>query len=118
MATLTIQNLVKSAELSVSYAAASAGGDVMPNDGKTVLHFKNASAGSLTVTVASALASHDFGDPFGPYTRADVVVAVPAGGERFVGPFPGRAFNNGSGQAAITYSGVTSLTVAALRFPG
>lgn len=117
MATLTVQNLVKSSSLAANYAAAAVGGDVMPNDGNTILHFKNASAGSITVTAAAVDTSRDFGVSFGPYTRANVAVAIGAGAEAFIGPFPRIAFNNSSGQVALTYSGVTSLTVAALKVP-
>jgi hypothetical protein len=117
MATLTIQNLVTTGSLQPTYAAASGGGDVMPNDGKTVLHVKNGGGGSINVTITAQVATRDAGPGFGPYTRADLVVAVPAAEERIIGPLPRIAFNNASAQAAIAYSGVTSVTVAALRFP-
>jgi hypothetical protein len=88
---------------SVSFVSANAGGDVIPAgihnagfelDGVALL-VKNASAGSLNVTVQG------------------VVTAVPAGAAPAVipvnrGVYPGT-------QTPITYSGVTSLTVAAVR---
>lgn len=117
MATLTVQDLVKSGGLEATYAAAAVGGDVMPNDGRTLLHVKNGSGGNITVTAAAVITSVDLGPTYGPYTRANVAVQVDAGEERFIGPFPQQAFNNASGQVAMTYSGVTSLTVAALRVP-
>lgn len=117
MATLTIQSLVKTGSLQPTYAAASGGGDVMPNDGKTVLHVKNGGGGSINVTITAQIASRDAGPGYGTYTRADLVVAVPNAEERIIGPMPSIAFNNAQGQAAIAYSGVTSVTVAALRFP-
>lgn len=117
MATLTVQNLATTGSLNPSYAAADVAGDVMPNDGKTVLHVKNAGVGSINVTITAQVASRDAGPGYGTYTRADLVVAVPNGGERIIGPLPKIAFNNAQGQAAIAYSGVTSVTVAALRFP-
>jgi hypothetical protein len=41
---------------------------------------------------------------------------VPAAGERMIGPFPPEHFGSlTTGRAALTYSGVTSLTVAVLE---
>lgn len=45
----------------------------------------------------------------------DAVVAVPAGGERVIGPFPKARFNDASDKVLISYSGVTSVTVAVLE---
>lgn len=117
MATITVQDLTRSAGIEATYAAANGGGDEMPNDGSTILHVKNGSVGNITVTAAAVQTSKDFGGEDGPYTRASVAVVVDAGEERFIGPFPKRAFNNANGRVALTYSGVTSLTVAALRIP-
>lgn len=117
MATLTLQQLLESGDIGASYVAASAGGDLMPNDGHTLLHVKNGGAGSITVTVTAQVASRDVGPGYGSYARADVVATVGAGAERFIGPLPRLAFNNASGQAAVSYSGVTSVTVAAIRIP-
>lgn len=103
MATLTV---ISSAITGTVFAptAAAGGGDVFPNDGNTKLYVKNGSGGSLTVTVATP------GLP-GGLTLTPVAVAVAAGVEKILGPFPGQYFNNASGQVALTYSGVTSLTV-------
>jgi hypothetical protein len=47
--------------------------------------------------------------------RPDIAVAVPATtGERLIGPFPADLADPADGLVAITYSGVTSLTVAAV----
>lgn len=113
MATLTRQKIVSSG-LAASYGSAAAGGDVVDNsDGKTVLHVKNAGGGSINVTITAQDTSVDAAG-YGTITVSNLVVAVPAGAERFIGPFPKRAFNNASKQIAITYSGVTSVTIAAL----
>lgn len=45
---------------------------------------------------------------------ADVAVAVPNGEERMVGPFDPTDFNGASG-VSVTYSGVSSVTVAAIK---
>lgn len=100
-------------------AAASAGGDSFPNPrGNGLLYVKNASGGSINVTIA-AQAPYTTRPADGPYpsqTVGNIVVAVGAGVERIIGPIPG-AYNDGNGSVQITYSGVTSLTVAAIQFP-
>lgn len=115
MAALTRQNLAE-AGLNATYVAASGGGDTVPNDGETFLHVKNGGVGSINVTVAAAVATV-FKEGFGTLVRGNIVVAVPNGAERFIGPFPPSAFNDVNGSVPITYSGVTSVTVAALKVP-
>jgi hypothetical protein len=107
MATLTVQS-VTLAGLNPSYAAASAGGDDFANDGKTFVHIKNAGAGSITATIATPA-------QISGIDIADIAVAVPNGGERMIGPFPVSLFNTSTGKASITYSGVTSVTIAAIK---
>jgi hypothetical protein len=107
MAVLAVQQ-VAMAGIAPTYAAASVGGDTFANDGHTVLHVKNGGVGSVTVTVDSVTACNQGFDH-------DSAVVVPAGGERYMGPFPTRRFSNASGVASVAYSGVTSVTVAALK---
>lgn len=112
MATLTRQNIVNTGNIP-TYAAATGGGDVVDNaDGKTFLHVKNASGGSITVTVTAqtvslVTATH------GTLTVPNVSVAIAAGAEKMIGPFQKAAYNTAADQLAITYSGVTSLTIGA-----
>lgn len=113
MALLTRQKVVE-AGLTPSYASAAAGGDTVDNsDGKTWLHVKNGGGSSVTVTITAQTVSTE--DPkLGTLTKANVARAVAAGAEAIIGPFKKQAFNNGSQQIAITYSAVTSVTIAAL----
>lgn len=113
MAVLTRQRIVE-AGLTPSYAAAAAGGDQVDNsDGKTYLHVKNGGGAGITVTItAQTLTTED--PKLGTVTKANIVKSVGAAAEAIIGPFKKQAFNNGSNQIAITYSGVTSVTVAAL----
>lgn len=97
--------------LVANYVAATGGGDSFDNDGRTVLHAKNGSGSPITVTVAAEQATTEK-PGFGALTKANAEVSVPAGGEAFLGPFPTIAFGRST---EITYSGVTSLTIAALR---
>ncbi len=116
MADLTIQNVVE-AGLSATYAAADSGGDAALNvSGDVVLHVKNDDAASKTVTVTAQRSSQVVPD-FGDMSKSDIVVSIPAGEDRFIGPFPKGAYNDGAGKVQVTYSATTSVTIAALRVP-
>ncbi len=116
MADLTIQTIGE-AGLAPAYAAASAGGDKARNEnGDVFLHVKNGGAAAITVTVA-AQQTQAVVAGMGKLTKSDVSVSVAAGGEQMIGPFPPLAFNDASNDIAISYSGVGSVTIAALRLP-
>lgn len=110
MAAIATQNIVP-AGVAPSYAAANGGGDTFVPDKDTFLHVKNGSGGALTVTVAVP-GTERYG-----VATADLAVSVPAGAERMMGPFPADVFADSSiaGSAAVTYSGVTSLTIGAFK---
>jgi hypothetical protein len=108
MATLTTA-AITAAGTDPAYVAATAGGDkVVPGD-TTWLNVRNASGVSVTVTVtAVGLCSQG--------STHNSVVVVPAGGDRTIGPITGSRFAAVSdGLAAVTYTAVTSVTVAACR---
>jgi len=109
MATLNTQEIGRGG-VTPSYAAATSGGDRFAPGARTFLHVKNGGGSAVTVTVA-ATEKID-----GDLEVADVAVAVPAGTEKMIGPFPPQVFDavDGSGLADVTYTGVTSVTVAAL----
>lgn len=112
-ADLAIQDITNLG-LAPVYAAAAGGGDKIPgSDADTFIHVKNGSGGALTVTVVTPGTVVGSGG----LAVADVAVSVPAGGERMIGPFPPDIYGNpaDAGKVAITYSGVTSLTIAAIR---
>lgn len=88
--------------------AAAGGGDVFVNDGNIVIIVENGSAGDITVTATSTGTVQGL-------AIADPAIVVTAGEERMIGPFDPAIFNNSSGQVALTYSGVTSLTVQVIR---
>lgn len=104
MATLSVQD-INTAGVTLSFAAAAGGGDQFSNDGKTLLYVKNGGGGSINVTIASQRAC-DQG------ATHNTVVAVANGSEKTIGPFPPERYNDASGNAQVTYSGVTSVTVA------
>jgi len=108
MATLTKQ-LISITGTTPSFGTATGGGDNFPNDGvRTFLVVKNGDASPMTVTF------DDTGsvEPAGSKTfDADVEVTVGATDEEWIGPFPKSRFGASVG---VTYSAVTSLTVAAI----
>lgn len=93
----------------ITLAAAAGGGDtVAPND-RLFLWVKNASGSPITVTVVVP------GTYFGQ-ALPDVAVSVPATtGERMIGPLDSRLADPSTGVISITYSAVTSVTVAAVK---
>ena len=110
MATLSVQNIVRSGNgLDPTYAAAAAGGDEFVNDGKrTFVHFLNANVAVRTVTIATP-------KTVAGLAVADLAVVVPATGEAMVGPFPADTFNDGDGKVQMTYSTEVDLTIAVIQ---
>ena len=112
MATLTTQSVVATG-LTPTYSSAAGGGDkVRPGD-RVFIHVKNGGGGSVTVTVDDVLSVAPAGAAaFDP----DLEVVIEPSGERMIGPIVENRFRDTSdGLASITYSGVTSVTIAALR---
>ncbi len=107
MAVLSIQD-VTTAGLNPSFVAANVGGDSFPNDGQTSFRIKNGGAASITVTVNS-VAPCNYGFDH------DIAVTVGIGADITIGPFSKARFNNSAGQVGVTYTDVTSVTVAAIR---
>lgn len=105
MALLTTQQMT-SAGAAITLATAAGGGDTADiSNGRTFLWVKNGSGAPITVTVVTP------GDVEG-LAITDRTVSVPATtGERLIGPLNPAVYGS---VASITYSGVTSLTIAAV----
>lgn len=105
MALLTAQhvNITGSA---VTYSAAGATGDTLPPHRRGVFHVRNGSAAAvmLTVVVPGTTA---YGQP-----QPDIALSVPAGAEAAVGPIEQGLADPANGTVQVTYSAVTSVTVA------
>lgn len=116
MAALTIQTVAASG-LAPAYTAAAAGGDSIANDYQrnTIAHVKNGGGASINVTVAPYITSKTVPD-VGVITVPNIVVAVPAGSDRMIGPFPAN-YTDANGNVNLAYSAVTSVTVAAIKVP-
>lgn len=93
--------------LAPTYTAAGAGGDTFTPDENTFLHVKNGSGSSINVTVAVPGAAYG-------QARPDVVVAVAAGAAAFIF-LPKELDDPSDHRVHVTYSAVTTVTVAALR---
>lgn len=107
MALLTTQQVLPTGTI-ITPVAANAGGDTMQPGSSSFLRAVNGSGGSITVTIDSAAPCNYGADH-------DLVVAVAAGATKDIGPLPASRFARASdGLVGITYSGVTSLTVAAI----
>lgn len=110
MATLTVDVIDNTTGLAdPAGVAAAGGGDDFPNDGNTMLKVVNGGGGAITVTVDSVTTCN-----FGFDHNSPDAASVGAGETRFFGPFPVARFGS---SVAVSYSGVTSVTVAAIRLP-
>jgi|TARA_R100001594_G_C4028421_1_gene260758 hypothetical protein len=112
MAELTVQQITEAGG-AATYVAANAGGDTADNNGNLFLHIKNGGGSEITVTITAQTTSVESG-AYGELTKANASVAVAGSGEAFIGGFAPAAFNDGDSEIAITYSAVTSVTIAAL----
>ncbi|WP_228979716.1 hypothetical protein [Streptomyces sp. DH12] len=107
MADLSAQRMTLGG-LQPTYAAAAGGGDTAPIGNDIVLHVKNGDASPHTVTIATP-------GTVGGLAVADASQVIDAGDEAFI---PLRSVYRGpDGRAAISYDGVTSVTVAVLQLP-
>jgi hypothetical protein len=101
-------------DLVAGLAAANGGGDSFFMTGRDLLVVNNASGGAITVTISTVVAA--VADNFGVTNAAhDKVFSVAAGKIAVLGPFTLGRFKDANGNAQVTYSGVTSLTVGVLR---
>lgn len=106
MAVLSVQQILPTGVV-VSAVSAAGGGDQYPNNGKTLLKVINGGGSDITVTITPT-------NTVNGYTIAPIAVTVAAGATKYLGPYDQNYFNNSSGRVAVTYSAVTSVTVAAL----
>jgi hypothetical protein len=108
MAALSVQ-AISIAGIVPAYSAASGGGDTFVPSDRTYLHVKNGGGSPITVTVVTP------GEAAPGVPIADPSVSVSNGSEKILGPFYAGLYQDSTGTASITYSGVTSVTVGAFR---
>ena len=105
---LTVQEIIRSG-LTPSFASAGSAGNTFPNDGHTFVEIKNTSG-------SASVASVDIPGTVDGQAVTDLAVSVPATtGDKMFGPFPPNIYNQSDGTVSLTFSHVTSLTIAALR---
>lgn len=105
---LTVQQIVRTG-LNATFAAADGTNqNQFANDGRTYLHVKNGGGSSINVTI-------DTPGSVDGLAVSNLVVAVPNGGERIIGPFPTNIYNQTDGNVYVDWSAVTSVTAAAIR---
>jgi hypothetical protein len=86
------------------------------NNGKMWLHFTNTNAGACTVTVYSKVAT--WGSLPEGVAATNLTVIIPAtSGNKIVGPFNPRAWNNTTGYLLFNLSSTTNVSVGAFRLP-
>jgi len=115
MAALTVQTFTLTG-VAVTTTAAAGGGDTFTNDAtqQTFLYILNGGGGAITVTVTAQTTSINT-TGYGLVTIEDRTYSVGAGEAWYIGPFDKDAWNNTSGAVEVGYSGVTTVTVAAIR---
>ncbi len=111
MATLTLQ-VVNRAGTVITPVAAAGGGDAMACGAANYLRVVNGGGSSITVTLAIPAGVSGYSNA--AYTST--AVSVGAGVTKEIGPIPGGLYADPTtGLAVITYSGVTTVTVAACQ---
>lgn len=97
--------------LVLALTAANADGDAIVNNGRRKLHVKNASAGSINVTVLRPVAATPGGIPL-----ANLVYPIAAGAEAEIGPW-GSEWQQPNGEIWIDYSAVVTVTRQVREMP-
>lgn len=109
MALLTATTVARTGVDPVPVTAADAAGDEWVNTGQEFLLVKNASGGSINVTL-------DIKATVDSAAVTDPVVAVANGATKIIGPFPKGIYNDSvTNRAKATCSAVSSVTVLVLK---
>lgn len=110
MATALTVQVIAIAGTTPTYAAAAAAGNYFTNDGRTFLQVKNVGAGDCAVTIDSYVAC-DQGS-----THDVAITVLKTSGDKMIGPFNPKRFNDSSNYVNVSYDQVVSVTVAAIQF--
>jgi hypothetical protein len=89
-------------------AGDSANGHSFVNDGHQMLYVKNGGGSSINVTISTT-------GKLAGLSLAALVIAVPNGQERMIGPFDPTVFNQADGNVYADLSGATSVTVGVFQ---
>src|SRR4030042_1095268 len=108
--TLTVQRLLPTG-ITPSYTGSllTTNTYLVRNSGRVVVHIKKSGAADCTVTIATPAT-------VGGLAVAEQTVTVAATtGDKMIGPFPPRIYNDGAGDLRLTFSEITGLTAAAVE---
>lgn len=95
--------------LAGTYTAPTANNDQVANNGRRVVHVKNGSGSSLTVTV-------NIGGAINGHTPAAIPVTIAAAADKYFGPFPA-SYNQPDGNVYLDYSAVATITRTVYELP-
>lgn len=105
---LTIQT-VTIAGTAIATVPASATGNTFINTGNVAIRINNGGAAAIDMTLVARR-------PCNQGVLHNQVISVPPGESRDVFPVPANQFNDDNGLTTLTYSAVTNVTVAAVRY--
>ena len=108
--TLTVQRLLPTG-VTPSYTGSLSAANtyLVRNSGRVALHFKKSAAVDCVVTIQTPAT-------VGGLAVAEQTCTVPAtSGDKMIGPFPPRIYNDGSGDLKFTLSDVDGVTVAVVE---
>lgn len=111
MAIISVQSITEQGIPAPTRTSASSEGDKWENSGNEFVEIQNNGEGSVVVTFTSLVTSFD-SSIYGPATKSSRTITVARGLTSLIGPFVASAFNDESGYCSISYTSVTSLTVA------
>lgn len=115
MAELTLQT-IDADGVEPEYAAVNSEDTVKVNTAqRNFLHVKNGGGSSIDVTVTAVKTSARV-QGVGVVAVGNLVIAVPAGEERMIGPFT-EAYMDTDGEVTIGYSGTSSVTAGVFSLP-
>lgn len=117
MAALTVVNTT-GAGIDPGFVAAAAAQTARNAKARTLVIVNNGSGGSINVTIPvnAGSAARPASGIYPAQTVADMVVAVPAGAIRVIGPVP-LVYNDASNNIAINYSATATVTTAVIEDP-
>lgn len=104
---LALKESVLAGAVLVLVASDDVNGNTFVNNGRTIIHANNDTAGAITLTFAS-VAKCSQGETH------NLAVSIDAGAVKIIGPFDQGRFNDAAGKVGVTYS-ASGVDVAAVK---
>lgn len=104
---LTVQQVLNTG-LEATFSSANADGNYFINDGKTFIEIVNSDGSDHNIVIDSPVECNQG-------SSHDITVTVTAGERRHIGPLSKSRFNDDNGYVNVTYSAVTSVTIAVMK---